>query len=289
MLETFFAACGDSSLGELSSVAVEKALKRCFQVGAAAWPDFELGAVDFAGYLGKRVDSRQLLALSEEQAAEFFLLAACNADIGAAVKVVHDRYFDEVPVALSRFGLPNQTVEDIQQSLRAKFLIQGDREALLHDYVGGGSLRGLIRVAAIRTAISLARKVQRELLESTPEIRALEASQASPELTLLKSQYHDHFKHAFEVAVGLLTVRERTLLRFHAVDEIRLEQLATMYRVHRSTVARWLSSARQKLGEQTLQELSRRLSIPREELDSAVHLIRSQLDLSLSRLLKKDQ
>jgi RNA polymerase sigma-70 factor (ECF subfamily) len=57
-----------------------------------------------------------------------------------------------------------------------------------------------------------------------------------------------------------------------------------MQKVSRATVARWLASARDELKERTLNELVGRLKLPEAELESVLELVRSQLELSLSRV-----
>ena len=71
-----------------------------------------------------------------------------------------------------------------------------------------------------------------------------------------------------------------------ALDGLSIDQLAAFYRVHRATTARWIEAARQAVLDGTRKELIRRLQLSRSELDSVMRLIGSQLDVSLSRVLK---
>jgi RNA polymerase sigma-70 factor, ECF subfamily len=58
--------------------------------------------------------------------------------------------------------------------------------------------------------------------------------------------------------------------------------------VHRATAARWLTDARERLGEIIRTELAARLQIAAEEVDSIVRLVQSRVDMSLDRLLVSD-
>ena len=58
-----------------------------------------------------------------------------------------------------------------------------------------------------------------------------------------------------------------------------------MYRVHRSTAARWLASARERLAELCRDALSRVWSVAEAELPELAAMVDSQMDLSLERIL----
>jgi hypothetical protein len=61
--------------------------------------------------------------------------------------------------------------------------------------------------------------------------------------------------------------------------------LAAAYDVHTNTIARWLGRARQTLEAKVKQGLAGRLALNEEQLASVLRLIRSQLDVTLGRLL----
>jgi RNA polymerase sigma-70 factor (ECF subfamily) len=82
-------------------------------------------------------------------------------------------------------------------------------------------------------------------------------------------------------AVNSLPSRYLRLLRQHYLEELSLDDLATLERVHRTTVARWLAVARANATERIHQLLQERLKSSREESDSLIRLLRSRLDLSL--------
>jgi hypothetical protein len=61
--------------------------------------------------------------------------------------------------------------------------------------------------------------------------------------------------------------------------------LGQLHQVHRSTCARWLEAARIKILRTARSHLRTTLGLDATALDSAIALVRSQLDLSLSRHL----
>ncbi|MFC1610733.1 transcriptional regulator, partial [Myxococcota bacterium] len=86
-----------------------------------------------------------------------------------------------------------------------------------------------------------------------------------------------------------LSAKDRNLLRQSLLDGLSIDQLGAIYRVHRATAARWLAGARERVLKETLSALRQRLKIDEAEFKSLINLVRSQLDLSLARLLDKDK
>jgi RNA polymerase sigma-70 factor (ECF subfamily) len=56
--------------------------------------------------------------------------------------------------------------------------------------------------------------------------------------------------------------------------------MSVLYRVHRSTVARWLADARAALLDETRTEVSQKLGVHRHEVESLMRVVSSRLDLS---------
>jgi RNA polymerase sigma-70 factor (ECF subfamily) len=106
-----------------------------------------------------------------------------------------------------------------------------------------------------------------------------------PGLAHLKESCRVELKRAFETALGALPRRERLLLRQHHLDRLTIDELAALYQVHRATAARWVARAREELSDAILGELGRRMQVPASEVQSLLRLVRSQLDISLDRLL----
>ena len=66
---------------------------------------------------------------------------------------------------------------------------------------------------------------------------------------------------ALRAAFAKLSARERNLLRMHHLHGLTVDELAPMFRVHRATVARWITSAREHLLTETRDSLRDRLAI----------------------------
>jgi DNA-directed RNA polymerase specialized sigma24 family protein len=95
------------------------------------------------------------------------------------------------------------------------------------------------------------------------------------------------FQRAFSQALLSLSDRERMVYRLHIVDGLTVKRIAKTYGVSRSTVSRWMASARSNVVAEVQRLLRDELRASAEDYKSLSRLLVSQLDLSVSRLLRK--
>jgi RNA polymerase sigma-70 factor (ECF subfamily) len=81
-----------------------------------------------------------------------------------------------------------------------------------------------------------------------------------------------------------LSARDQHLLRLHYLEGMRAEELGRIFNTHRTTVWRWLTQCREQLLQATRQELAK--TVKDSELSSLMNAVHSQLDVSISRVLK---
>ncbi|HLL23328.1 MAG TPA: sigma-70 family RNA polymerase sigma factor, partial [Kofleriaceae bacterium] len=173
-------------------------------------------------------------------------------------------------------------VADVLQAVRIKFLVGDDGRPRIAEYDGASALASWLRVAAVRMAISAYRKHAREAPHEEVDVPA---ASTSPELELLQRTYGSAFRDAFRTAFLALEPRERTLLRQQVLDQLGIDRLALLYGVHRATAARWVAQARQRLIDGVRGELQAALAIDSEQLDSALRMVGSQLEISVRMFL----
>jgi RNA polymerase sigma-70 factor (ECF subfamily) len=220
-------------------------------------------------------------------AGDIYLAAACAAGDAAAIAKLDALLPEIVHPALARLRVPASDYSEIVQRVRVALLApSGDREPGIAGYRGRGVLRAYVRSVAARLAIT---RIQRETAPNADDPGELMAllpdSGDSAELKLLKQRYRADLRRAFAEAFAALAPRDRTLLRQHYLDGLTVDQLAPLHRVHRATCARWVEGARTKVLRDVRRRLHASLGLDERELDRAVDLVRSQLDLSLSRNL----
>ena len=121
---------------------------------------------------------------------------------------------------------------------------------------------------------------------ASQSLAELELAEANLELAYLRERYAKDFKEAFRQALSTLSRRDRTVLRMRFFDGLKYEQIARAYRVNASTVMRWLERQKEVLFKETRRHLAHKLALTSSELDSLLKVLRSEIDVSLSRYLE---
>ena len=246
----------------------------------AAWPELQVDLEAFLAQLGNRDEPDAKLA-------DLYLAFACSRGEPAALRLFEERYLTRLDPVLSRVLGDAADRDEVKQRLREKLLVRhGETLPKISTYSGRGELFAWLAVAATREAISLAR-------QSAPTdgdtVRALVRDPAialDPQLAYVKKVYRVQFEEAFREALGELEPGESAVLRHQLVDKLSLDEIAAMYRIHPVSAARRVTKARSALLTATRRSLTRRLQLVGPELDSLLRLVRSQVDLSLGRLVR---
>ena len=211
------------------------------------------------------------------------LAAACAAGDPEAIAALDARLPELVRPVLARVGVARSDDDEILQRVRVALFTAGPAgQSALAAYSGQGSLRAYLRAIAVKLAL---KKIEREDRPADPIDEVLAGGDDSPELAVLKARCRDDLRAAFAVAIEELDDRQKTLLRQHHVDGLSIDVLARLHRVHRATAARQVAAARGALLAGIRRYFTGPAGLGRAELDSLVALVRSRLDLSLSRLL----
>ena len=104
---------------------------------------------------------------------------------------------------------------------------------------------------------------------------------------LIKSRYKKQFNESFRHAFSLLAPQERNVLRMRFLDGLTTEEIGAFYRVHRTTVMRWLEKAQETLLLETKSELAKKLHLRQSDVDSLVGVLKTGLQESIVSILKK--
>ena len=261
--------------------------------GRAAWPDLAVDAKDVVQFVGRQI-SEDLAegALDGLRPADLYLAAACAKLLPAAINAFDRDYMKEVDIALARMRIGPPRLSDVKQLVRQRLFVGGGTAGQptspgkIAEYGGRGDLRRWVRSVAVRTCLNDLRKGKREVLVDDDHLIAQHAvASDDPEIEYMKRTYSIEFKAAFSASLAQLGAREQTLLRYHHVDGLNIDEIGAIYRVHRVTAFRWLEKAKELLVRSTLDTLRAKLKLPAAELDSVLRMIRSQIHLSLIRHL----
>jgi RNA polymerase sigma-70 factor (ECF subfamily) len=262
---------------------VAAAAARIAAAGRAAWPAIVVDQAVIAERLAARVREDAQTQLEDLHDKDLYLATALAEGNNEAMRVFENELVPQIDLALRRLRLAGGTADEVKQSLRVEMLAEHKRIA---DYAGRGELAAWLRVSATRKALKLVRKVAKEetldeiLLDHWPD------ATPGPERRVLRSKYTDELKKAIREAFASLEVRQRNLLRQHIIDELTIDDLARLYRVHRATCARWLADARADLGKHTRKRLVAALGLQqKDDVDSMLRFLDSDIELSISRIL----
>ncbi|HEX8113278.1 MAG TPA: sigma-70 family RNA polymerase sigma factor [Kofleriaceae bacterium] len=261
--------------------------------GRAAWPAFALDARDVVEFVARQTTAELAdAALDGLRPADLYLACACARQVPGAIAAFDRDYMREVDVALARMRIGPPRLHDVKQLVRQRLFVGGGTAAQpagpgkIAEYGGRGDLRRWVRSVAVRTCLNELRKGRREVLVDDEQLIAQHAiAPDDPEIEYMKRTYAHQFRAAFGEALAQLGAREQTLLRYHHVDGLNIDEIGAIYRIHRVTAFRWIEKAKELLARSTLELLRGRLQLPANELDSVLRMIRSQIHLSLVRHL----
>lgn len=268
----------------MDAVDMEAAVREAWSAGAAAWTGTSLSAQDFAAWVQERGITAEVL---RERPADLYLAAACARGDAAAV-AAFDRAFLQAPGPIGAGKATPSQLDEVRQRLRVK-LLAGPTPNIT-TYRGSGPLGAWVRVAAARVTAHL-QESERQAGTAGPDtalVDALVHLGADPELAAAKLEHQDEFRAALTECLKALGAREKTLLRMNFNDRMNIDEIGVVYRVHRATVARWLAAIRSQVFECVCQKLSLKLRSSPSEVASLVRLVRSDIDVSIRRLLAGD-
>ncbi len=289
LVQPFLDAAPLALRANLASVPdLDRRLLELVAEGRAAWPDVVVEPVRLIGFIAARLDGETDVAgaLATLRPGDLYLACACAASDKVALATFDRHYMREVDIALARMRIGPPRSNDVKQMVRQRLFVGDGSPGKIADYAGRGDLRRWVRSVAVRTCLNDLRKGKHEVLADDDQLIAQQAMPGDdPEIEYMKRTYAAEFRAAFSDAMAQLGPREQTLLRYHHIDGLNIDEIGAIYRVHRVTAFRWLEKAKETLVLATLGALKTRLNVTPKELDSVLRLIRSQVHLSLIRHL----
>ena len=261
---------------------LEETLRRVHAEACDAYPGVQLGIDVFVTH------AKSVLAGADRadddwvaHGQELFLTCACAQGDSRAMDVFSREVLPAASEAVARLNGDSDFIEEVLQALRCTLFVGPAPK--IASYSARGSLLGWTKVAATRHALNQlgsrarARSRQHALTDRLTKEHAVDG-----EALLTKGRYLELFQEALNRAIGELPSRERNVLRMHLVGRCNIDQIGTIYSVHRATVARWLWVTRQNLFDSVRAQLrAQEPDLTDEEFDSVARLVQSQLDVSL--------
>jgi RNA polymerase sigma-70 factor (ECF subfamily) len=259
----------------------DRAVSSAFRAGREAWPGIALSEQDFGSWLRERGIPEAAL---QARGADLYLVAACGRGDVRALEHFDKAFLQPPGPRVGRAVLRPEQLDELRQRLRVR-LLTGPAPRIA-SFQGQGPLAAWVRVAAARLAADLQWAERGDNQRDSPLVDALVEAGANPEMLTAQREHRAEFRAALEECIAALPPREKTLLRMSFVDQMTIDEISLVYRVHRATVARWLVAIRRELFEGLCARLATRLRSSPSEVASLVRLVRSQVDLSIGRLLR---
>jgi RNA polymerase sigma-70 factor (ECF subfamily) len=236
------------------------------------------------------LEQAETAELGDESLLELLLVHACLTGDPEALRRLDALLHLEVQGVFPRFQNGPLSFDEAEQLVREKLLIGSERVGpRLVEFRARGSLRGWLKVVALRTLVDATRS--RSWRQSCRQVSdaalaGIPALAQDPAIRYLRQSYKKQTQAAVAAALQELTVRERCLLRYVHGHNLSLTQLADIYRVHRTTVGRWLEEAYDKLRRTTAAELTHRLpQLPAQDVESLLRALMTEMTSGFGQLL----
>ena len=214
------------------------------------------------------------------------LAQGCAAGAGEALAAFERELMPRALAAAAGILAQSDSIAEVAQALRVHhFVRHTEAPARIADYNGSVPLVAWIRVIARRCALNLKQAMPRWAEHGGYGFDEL-VLPGTPEHEVARERFRVHFRAAFAEAVKTLEQRERAVLRLHVADGLTLEDVAAAYGVHRTTVARWVATARATVMGRTRESLSRTLGPSASDLDPLLRGAFSNLDLNISAVFR---
>jgi len=257
-------------------------ISNAYFTGKWEWPDLEGPTLDEFEAHVRRLGT--VPADLERHAGDIYLALACGSGKVGALRTLERRHLQRLDAQLARSGFDEHSRKDVFQQVLLH-LCTGQSPRIL-TYAGRASLGSWLGVATLRFALNMSRQ-SRACRDVPPDVSldALVSVDASPEVRVAIESARPLFQSALQTALDALPERDRTLLRMCFLDGLTIDGIGNIYGVHRATAARWLAKIREGVLKSVQSILVRDFGLGASEFESLAFLVRSELQLSLRRVL----
>lgn len=289
-LSDAFITASQDSPDEAHAASLAAELEDFVAEAAGSYPQFSLDPFAFVRHVGAlcRTGTPPRSELAKLRGPELYLAFACGLGVPQAVAAFQKTYDHDIDRGLRRASSVGLSEAELRQRAHVKMLVAGpDSTPHVMHYRGHGSLQGWVRVVVSRMAIDLLRShgSEREVAVAPAILAEVGRVEVDPRFEFLRERHRDVVQAALNDAFLALSDKERRILRGQLVQRLGTDDLGAMFGVHRSTASRWAAAARTALMRHTHENLRTALGTGDQTARSLVEMVRSQLELSVERLL----
>lgn len=281
-LRRAFLEAGGRATGATDDAALERELGERVASGRAAWPGLRLDPVAFVRHLASH-STEALPPVSHVP--DLWIACACALGTSGAAAEFERTYRRLIEHSVARVN--RAAVDEGTQAVLVSLLVaEPGARPRIAEYAGRAALKTWLVTVAANTTLNLHRRRDDQAHESLSGL-AEQVANAEPEIALARARHSRDLDAALRDALQTLEKRQRVLLSVRHVQGLTLGEVATMYRTSRQTAGRMMAAAHEALLVETKRLLRQRLNLTETEFESLIALLRSQLEVSLVRLLEE--
>lgn len=256
--------------------------------GRAACPGVDIADETFVRHLATVVarDRAESPTLDDRFVDDLFLAAACLSRASGAAEAFDARCAPAIRAAVVRLAASEAGRDEIIQKARDVLLVGApDAPPKLTQYLGTGPLARWAATTGQRLAL-LEMRAGRAEGKAIDGLAKEPAPPADPELAYLRQQYRGEFEETLAALVATLDERDRAFLRLSLIEGLSAEKIGKMFGVSRATAQRRIEDVREQIADGLRRALAERLALSGSGVGSVAGLVASQIDVSLSRILR---
>ncbi len=289
MVSIFIGALSDDP--SFDRAALEIALADVVARGKDVHSGFAKIDADFIRYCAARLPGHYS---AEEEVArlnvqDLLLTKYCAEGNATAIAVFERDFLSLVDAAGRKLRMTDEQCGELKQAVRFKLLVSSKEGVApkIGNFAGTGSLRSWVYATGLRTGLNELRRIGRAPVPAGDEqlLVAMPDKNDDQELQYMKELYRSSFNQAFRDAVAALPSRLANVLRHYYLDEMTLEEIGSLYRVHKTTVMRWVNRAHAELEGNIKSTMVSNLNMKTSEVESVLRLIQSGIQLGLASVL----
>lgn len=258
-------------------------------LGRAAHPTLDVDAAAFVAFVAGLLEPASPVEeqLVRRHGSDLYLAWAAGSGDRDALLAIMQMVRPDLERAAARARSASMVADELGQRLWARLFVAAPGERpRIHGYHGGSPLRAWVKVIAARLLVDEQRHrgARPDHAEIATSIAAI--APTDPELQLLDERHREQIHDAVRRAMAELEDRDRALLRHRLVEGLATEAIGVVFGVHRTTVARWIDAALDRLRTRTAEIVREGTGLSGRELTSIVTLMHSRLELSIGGLLR---
>jgi RNA polymerase sigma-70 factor (ECF subfamily) len=256
--------------------------------GREAFPALDVPPASFVRHLAGVVarGGADSGPLEERFIGDLYLACACVQRVSGAAEAFDAHCTPAIRAAVVRLAPSEAGRDEIVQKARDALLVgQSEAPPKLTLYLGTGPLPRWVATTGQRLAL-LEMRADRAEGRARDALAKEPAPPADPELAYLKQQYKGEFETTLETLVAQLDDRERVFLRLHLIEGLSAEKIGRIYGMSRATAQRRIEDVREKIADGVRASMRERLALSGSGVGSVADLVASQVDVSLSRILR---